>query len=371
MLDHGAGQWLRWQSTTLANRAERAQHCRHPGFTQHRQAHAERVRRGGQHRVELQARSCRASARAPDGLERRVRQNTRSSIVRPLGLESDVHRCAEPIRRRGVGTGLVLVGRHDRGARQSRSERDKRSADRAQPTELTDDDAQRAERARPSLDSFSRTRATPGPVPLWRRRVRACVTVSARTRRRRLSPELRWKSSSARTVAGPRMPSGRPQSNPRWFRACCRLTTSSPRSCGAPSSSRRSPSRQPGLDQRQPVSLVACAARRAGHAGPGTRRPRQRSPSSNTPVEVLTARDAGVAEPTLQVANGIAVLTVGQREGRVRGIRRAPAAGRPCSWRRRVAWPPRRQRTRAASECSSRCTAGEVGVVVDVQLGDR
>jgi hypothetical protein len=39
------------------------------------------------------------------------------------------------------------------------------------------------------------------------------------------------------------------------------------------------------------------------------------------------------------------------------GIRRAPAGGHPCSWRRRDAWRPRRRRTPAASGCSSRCTA--------------
>ena len=56
----------------------------------------------------------------------------------------------------------------------------------------------------------------------------------------------------------------------------------------------------------------------------------------------------------------------------VRGIRRAPGAGRPCPWRRRGAWttsPPveHEQRRDAHHVVPHR----ELGVVVDVELGDR
>ena len=56
-----------------------------------------------------------------------------------------------------------------------------------------------------------------------------------------LSPQFDWKSASARAVSGPKMPSTRPQSNPRRAKLDWRSTTSSPRMFGEVSSSRRSP----------------------------------------------------------------------------------------------------------------------------------
>ena len=89
----------------------------------------------------------------------------------------------------------------------------------------------------------SRIAAIPGPLP-----VRELMTVSAldvvvphtpSTSR----PQLRWKSSRARAVSGPKIPSTRPQSNPRRPSIDCRAPTSSPRRLGAASRSGRSPSR--------------------------------------------------------------------------------------------------------------------------------
>ena len=161
--------------------------------------------------------------------------------------------------------------------------------------------------------SSSRIAATPGPVP-----VRAALTSRARTvagphTPSTSRPQLRWKSSSARAVAGPKMPSMRPQSKPEAASDACSAATSSPRRCGATRRSGRSPRRHDAStsashvgSSHAPVVVQAAVALEGLHGGLGDGAERTRLGTDRG--------EPGDTQAALQVADGVAVLTAGQRE---------------------------------------------------------
>ena len=160
------------------------------------------------------------------------------------GLEADVHVGREPVRRRCLGRRVGLVGGGHGGTALAQClhelARERARAHRTGPPRR----AARPARARlPSALSSSRTADTPGPVPVWRASTCSAFTVSGPHTPSTYRPELRWKSSSARVVPGPKIPSTRPQSNPIRASMACSSLTSSPRRFGATSTSSRSPSR--------------------------------------------------------------------------------------------------------------------------------
>ena len=178
-----------------------------------------------------------------------------------------------------------------------------------------------------SSRSSSRIVAIPGPVPL-----RELVTIRAfavpgpqipSTSR----PQLRWKSSSALAVSGPKMASTRPQSKPSLPSSVCSVPTSSPRRFGASSFSGRSPRRH---DASTRASQVA-----SSHV-PCWCRPRSRwnaltaatVGSSNDPASLPNG--ANPAPPRRRCRSRIASPCCPGIRERKPEIRRAPAAAGPC-----------------------------------------
>ena len=94
-----------------------------------------------------------------------------------------------------------------------------------------------------SSRSSSRIVAIPGPLPVRELMTASAFAVPRPQMPSTSSPQLRWKSSSARAVSGPKMPSTRPQSKPSLPSSDCSVPTSSPRRFGANNLSGRSPSR--------------------------------------------------------------------------------------------------------------------------------
>ena len=93
-----------------------------------------------------------------------------------------------------------------------------------------------AEHDRPG-GSSSKPAMSRASVTRWRSRRRTSGAAGrpasrASACRRRSSPRLRWKSRSASSSSGPKMPSIRPGLKPSWARRIWSSATSSPRRCG-------------------------------------------------------------------------------------------------------------------------------------------
>ena len=199
-----------------------------------------------------------------------------------------------------------------------------RPRERAQPAELADDDAQvlqrgadagRGARARARRDA--RPGAGLGAVDVEGRAVAGPHTPSAS------SPQLRWKSSSARggQRAEDAVDPSAVEPEPAELRSAA-LATSSPRMFGATSFSGRSPSRQ-SLDEREPRRLVADAAARAGRAVRWKARTAASVAAQNVPAR---RRPAGSRRRRGDAAGRGSPRRAAGVSGRKRGIRRAPAA---------------------------------------------
>ena len=227
-------------------------------------------------------------------------------------LEADVDGGGVAVGRRGVHRRVELVGRDHLGAFVAQA-LGHVAGEGAEAAELPDDDAAAgAARCRPrSSCSSSRMVATPGPVPVRAPLISSARTVAEPQTPSTSSPQLRWKSSRARAVAGPKMPSTRPQSNPRRPSSVCSVPTSSPRWNGAISRSGRSPSRH---DASTSASQVGSSQ------SPWAWRPRcswnARTASCVDDAELAglgaDRAEPGGAEPALQVLDGVAVLPEGQ-----------------------------------------------------------
>ena len=154
--------------------------------------------------------------------------------------------------------------------------------------------------------------ATPGPLPLWRSLTFELPTVAGPHTPSTSSPQLRWKSSSARGRGGPEDavdPAAVEAEAAERRLQRADVVAAQVRGARAQRRGRRGARR---LDERQPRLLVAVAGRRAGRGAPG-----RRTRVERRLVEATARRrpaETGGAEAALQVADGLAVLTRGQWE---------------------------------------------------------
>ena len=128
------------------------------------------------------------------------------------------------------------------------------------------------------------------------------------------SPTLRWNSTTAWAVAGPKNPSTRPASNPSSPRRPWRSATSSP----AASAPARTAAARRAAGSHRPASTRSrrrrCRPRGArAVAGTGGRRPRCRRRTA--PRRVVTDGVAEARQPALEVGDGLATGARAQREG--------------------------------------------------------
>ena len=196
----------------------------------------------------------------------------------------------------------------------------------------------------------------PGPVPTLALEEFEHVTVSGPQTPSSVRPQLRWKSSSARAVCGPKIPSTRPAVEPEAIRGGPGARRRRRRAVGAARAEQPVAERPAGLDQGRPGAFVAHSV---GMQAPCRWKRARRAPGDGAELSPARAdwRGTGGTEAALRsrTASPRSTRSVSGRTAfRVwsRGIRRAPGAARPCPWRRRGAWRPRRRRTRSASGCS-------------------
>ena len=275
----------------------------------------------------------RATARR---FERRAPRSSRRSATRlGAGLEADVdggrERLAVAAWAGGSGSSIAVTVA-PRWRKRVRHRRVSALSPPNWPTTTRRSPRRGASPTAPRAHGASRRRGR----PLWRPSRSSARTVSARTRRRRSRPQLRWKSARRGPSSGPRMPSTRPQSKPSRPSARCSSATSSPRRFGrdrARAGGRRAARR---LDQRRPRRLVAAPVDAQAAALLERRDGALRRRRQNTPASAPAGGNPARAEAALQVADRRRRADRGSA-GSKRGIRRAPGAAGPCPWRRRAA----------------------------------